>query len=95
MYTGVGAARVRDLFREARENAPAIVFIDEIDAIGGRRGAGAGGSVATSSSDEQNQALTSMLAEMDGFSTMEGIIVVGATNRPDVLGPGAAASRTF
>ncbi len=87
MYTGVGAARMRDLFREARENAPAIVFIDEIDAVGSRRGAGAGGSVATSSSDEQNQALTGMLAEMDGFSTTEGIIVVGATNRPDVLDP--------
>ncbi|MDQ3091856.1 MAG: AAA family ATPase [Actinomycetota bacterium] len=87
MYTGVGAARMRELFREARENAPAIVFIDEIDAVGSRRGAGGGGATATSSNDEQNQALTGMLAEMDGFSTTEGIIVVGATNRPDVLDP--------
>jgi cell division protease FtsH len=87
MYTGVGAARVRELFREARENAPAIVFIDELDAVGGRRGAEGGGSVATSASDEAAQALTGMLAEMDGFSTTEGIIVVGATNRPDVLDP--------
>ena len=86
MYTGVGAARMRELFREARENAPAIVFIDEIDAVGSRRGAGAG-AVATGSNDEQNQALTGMLAEMDGFSTTAGIIVVGATNRPDVLDP--------
>jgi cell division protease FtsH len=87
MYTGVGAARVRELFREARANAPAIVFIDELDAIGTRRGTGTGGSVASSTNDEQNQALTGMLAEMDGFSTTEGVIVVGATNRPDVLDP--------
>ena len=87
-YAGVGAARVRDLFREARENAPAIVFIDEIDAIGRRRGGGGGGGpVATGSHDEQDQALTGLLAEMDGFSPTAGIIVVGATNRPDVLDP--------
>jgi cell division protease FtsH len=85
LYTGVGAARVRDLFREARANAPSIVFIDELDAVGGRRGGE--GPVATGSRDEQNQSLTGLLAEMDGFSPMEGIIVVGATNRPDVLDP--------
>ncbi len=96
MYTGVGAARVRELFREARENAPAIVFIDELDAVGGRRGAGAGGSVATSSSDEQNQALTGMLAEMDGFSTMEGIIVRRRRDQPPGRpGPRAAAAGTL
>ncbi|MDQ3609828.1 MAG: AAA family ATPase, partial [Actinomycetota bacterium] len=87
LYTGVGAARVRDLFREARENAPAIVFIDELDAVGGRRGGTGEGPVATGGGDEQNQALTGLLAEMDGFSPMEGIIVIGATNRPDVLDP--------
>jgi cell division protease FtsH len=87
MYAGVGAARVRDLFREARENTPAIVFIDEIDAVAARRGGGGGGPVATGSRDEENQALTGLLAEMDGFSPMAGIIVVGATNRPDVLDP--------
>ncbi|MDQ3435360.1 MAG: AAA family ATPase [Actinomycetota bacterium] len=87
LYTGVGAARVRDLFREARENTPAIVFIDELDAVGGRRGGAGDGPLATGSRDEQNQSLTGLLAEMDGFSPMEGIIVVGATNRPDVLDP--------
>jgi len=87
LYVGVGAARVRDLFREARENTPAIVFIDELDAVGRRRGGGGQGPVATGSRDEQDQALNGMLAEMDGFSPMEGIIVVGATNRPDVLDP--------
>ncbi|MBA3620135.1 MAG: AAA family ATPase, partial [Acidothermales bacterium] len=86
VYVGVGAARVRDLFREARENAPAIVFIDEIDAVGRRRAAGAG-PVATGSRDEGDQSLNAILAEMDGFSPMEGVIVVGATNRPDVLDP--------
>ncbi|MGH2768740.1 MAG: AAA family ATPase, partial [Actinomycetota bacterium] len=81
LYVGVGAARVRDLFREARQNTPAIVFIDELDSIGRQRvGAGPGGSQS-----EQEQALNQILAEMDGFSPMEGIIVVGATNRPDVL----------
>ena len=85
MYVGVGAARVRDLFREARENAPAIVFIDELDAIGRRRTGG--GAVATSSPDEQHQALNSILTEMDGFSQTQTVIVIGATNRPDVLDP--------
>ncbi len=87
MYVGVGAARVRDLFREARENVPAILFIDELDAVGRRRAAGGAGNTATGSRDEQDQALNGILAEMDGFSPMEGIIVVGATNRPDVLDP--------
>ena len=83
VYVGVGAARVRDLFKEARENAPAIVFIDELDSVGGRRG----GPMAAGSSGEQEQALNQILAEMDGFSPLEGIILVGATNRPDVLDP--------
>jgi ATP-dependent metalloprotease FtsH len=87
LYVGVGAARARELFREARENAPAIVFIDELDAIGRRRVGGGSGAVATGSREEQDQALNSILAEMDGFSAMHGIIVVGATNRPDVLDP--------
>jgi ATP-dependent metalloprotease FtsH len=87
MYMGVGAARVRDLFREARENTPAIVFIDELDAVAARRGGGGGGPVATGSREEESQALTGLLSEMDGFSPMAGIIVVGATNRPDVLDP--------
>ncbi len=87
MYVGVGAARVRDLFREARENVPAILFIDELDAVGRRRASGGGGNTATGSRDEQDQALNGILAEMDGFSPMEGIIVVGVTNRPDVLDP--------
>ena len=87
LYVGVGAARVRDLFREARESAPSIVFIDELDAIGRRRAGGSDGALATGSRDEQDQALNGMLAEMDGFSPSAGIIVVGATNRPDVLDP--------
>ncbi len=85
LYVGVGASRVRDLFREARENVPAIVFIDELDSVGRRRGAGS--AAATGSREEQEQALNQVLAEMDGFSPMQGIIVVGATNRPDVLDP--------
>jgi len=83
LYVGVGASRARELFREARANAPAIVFIDELDSVGQRRAAG--GSVATGSRQEQEQALNQILAEMDGFSPSEGVIVVGATNRPDVL----------
>ncbi|MBA3300386.1 MAG: ATP-dependent zinc metalloprotease FtsH [Thermoleophilaceae bacterium] len=83
MYVGVGAARVRDLFEEARENAPAIVFIDELDSVGGRRG----GAAAVASGGEQEQALNQILAEMDGFSPLEGIVLIGATNRPDVLDP--------
>jgi len=84
MYVGVGARRVRDLFKDARENAPAIVFIDELDSVGRRRsGTGAG----TGSGEEQGQALNQLLAEIDGFSPAEGVILVGATNRPDVLDP--------
>jgi ATP-dependent metalloprotease FtsH len=86
MYVGVGAARVRELFKEARENAPAIVFIDELDSVAGRRTGGTG-AVATGSSNEQEQALNQILAEMDGFSPTEGIMLVGATNRPDTLDP--------
>ena len=81
LYVGVGAARVRELFRDARENAPAIVFIDELDSVGRRRGGTAG------SGEEQEQALNQILTEMDGFSVAEGVIVIGATNRPDVLDP--------
>src|SRR5690606_7113374 len=80
MIVGVGAARVRDLFREARQHAPAIIFIDEIDSIGRARGAAAIGGVA-----EQEQTLNQILAEMDGFSSREGIIVLAATNQPNVL----------
>ena len=85
MYVGVGAARVRELFREAREHAPAIVFIDELDAVGRRRTSGGHGSHG--GQNEQEQALNQVLTEMDGFSPMEGIIVMAATNRPDVLDP--------
>ena len=80
MIVGVGAARVRDLFKQARENAPAIVFIDELDAIGRARG-----QVAIGGSSEQEQTLNQILTEMDGFSSREGIIVLAATNQPDVL----------
>ncbi|MGQ0519782.1 MAG: AAA family ATPase, partial [Actinomycetota bacterium] len=83
MYAGVGASRVRDLFREARENAPALIFIDELDSIGRARGTGT--SAAMQSHGEQEQALNQVLAEMDGFSTGDGVIVIGATNRPDIL----------
>jgi len=82
MFVGVGASRVRDLFDEAKKNAPCIVFIDEIDAVGRRRGAGIGGG-----NDEREQTLNQLLVEMDGFGTNEGIIVLAATNRPDVLDP--------
>jgi cell division protease FtsH len=85
MYVGVGARRVRDLFKDARENAPSIVFIDELDSVGRRRaGSGVGSQGA---SEEQGQALNQLLAEIDGFSPAEGVILVGATNRPDVLDP--------
>ena len=80
MYVGVGASRVRDLFQEAKINAPCIIFIDEIDAVGRQRGAGIGGG-----HDEREQTLNQMLVEMDGFSANEGVIVLAATNRPDVL----------
>ena len=80
MFVGVGAARVRDMFEQARKNSPCIVFIDEIDAVGRQRGAGLGGG-----NDEREQTLNSLLVEMDGFEDHEGIIVIAATNRPDVL----------
>ena len=83
LFVGVGAARVRDLFNEARKRAPAIIFIDEIDAIGQRR-SGSGAAVAN---DEREQTLNQLLAEMDGFDVSQGIVVLGATNRPEVLDP--------
>lgn len=82
MFVGVGASRVRDLFEQAKKNAPSIIFIDEIDAVGRRRGAGLGGG-----HDEREQTLNQMLVEMDGFGENEGVIVFAATNRPDVLDP--------
>ncbi|MEX1024305.1 MAG: ATP-dependent zinc metalloprotease FtsH [Planctomycetota bacterium] len=82
MFVGVGASRVRDLFKQARENSPCIIFLDEIDAVGRRRGSGMGGG-----HDEREQTLNAILVEMDGFGTDEGIIVVAATNRRDVLDP--------
>ena len=82
MFVGVGASRVRDLFAQARANAPCIVFIDEIDAVGRHRGHGLGGG-----NDEREQTLNQLLVEMDGFSGNEGIIIIAATNRPDVLDP--------
>jgi cell division protease FtsH len=82
MFVGVGASRVRDLFEQAKKNAPCIVFIDEIDAVGRQRGAGLGGG-----HDEREQTLNQLLVEMDGFAANEGIIVVAATNRPDILDP--------
>ncbi|MEJ7837366.1 MAG: ATP-dependent zinc metalloprotease FtsH [Thermomicrobiales bacterium] len=82
MFVGVGASRVRDLFEQAKKNAPCIVFIDEIDAVGRQRGAGLGGS-----HDEREQTLNQILVEMDGFDSSTNVIVIGATNRPDVLDP--------
>ncbi len=80
MFVGVGASRVRDMFEQGRKNAPCLIFIDEIDAVGRQRGAGLGGG-----NDEREQTLNSMLVEMDGFDTTEGVIIIAATNRPDVL----------
>ncbi|MBP8136865.1 MAG: ATP-dependent zinc metalloprotease FtsH, partial [Candidatus Eisenbacteria bacterium] len=82
MFVGVGASRVRDLFEQAKRNAPCIVFVDEIDAVGRHRGAGLGGG-----HDEREQTLNQLLVEMDGFESNEGVIMVAATNRPDVLDP--------
>jgi len=82
MFVGVGASRVRDLFEQGKKNAPCIIFIDEIDAVGRHRGAGLGGG-----HDEREQTLNQLLVEMDGFETNEGVILISATNRPDVLDP--------
>ena len=82
MFVGVGASRVRDLFEQGKKNAPCIIFIDEIDAVGRQRGAGMGGG-----HDEREQTLNQMLVEMDGFESNEGVIIIAATNRPDVLDP--------
>ncbi len=82
MYVGVGASRVRDLFDQAKKNSPAIIFIDEIDAVGRHRGAGMGGG-----HDEREQTLNQLLVEMDGFGANEGVIIIAATNRPDILDP--------
>ena len=90
MFVGVGAARVRDLFTTAREKHPCIVFVDEIDAIGRKRGAGLGGG-----QDEREQTLNQLLAEMDGFEVTEGIVVLAATNRPDILDPALLRAGRF
>jgi len=82
MFVGVGASRVRDMFEQGKKNAPCIIFIDELDAVGRRRGAGLGGG-----NDEREQTLNQLLVEMDGFETNEGVILIAATNRPDVLDP--------
>ena len=80
MFVGVGASRIRDLFEQAKKQAPCIIFIDEIDAVGRHRGSGVGGG-----NDEREQTLNQLLVEMDGFDTNEGVILIAATNRPDVL----------
>ena len=82
MFVGVGASRVRDLFEQAKANAPAIVFVDEIDAVGRHRGAGLGGG-----HDEREQTLNQLLVEMDGFDVKTNVILIAATNRPDILDP--------
>ena len=86
MFVGVGASRVRDMFEQAKANAPCIIFIDEIDAVGRHRGAGLGGG-----NDEREQTLNQLLVEMDGFEANESIILIAATNRPDVLDPRCCA----
>src|SRR3981189_629581 len=90
MFVGVGASRVRDMFEQAKKNAPCIIFIDEIDAVGRHRGAGLGGG-----NDEREQTLNQMLVEMDGFESNEGVILIAATNRPDVLDPALLRPRRF
>lgn len=82
MFVGVGASRVRDMFAQAKKNAPCLLFIDEIDAVGRHRGAGLGGG-----NDEREQTLNQLLVEMDGFDANENVILIAATNRPDVLDP--------
>ena len=91
MFVGVGAARVRDLFKQAKEKAPCIIFIDEIDAVGRSRGRGS----MPGANDERENTLNSLLVEMDGFATDSGIIILAATNRPDVLDSALSASGTF
>ncbi len=86
MFVGVGASRVRDLFEQAKQNSPCIIFMDEIDAVGRHRGAGLGGG-----HDEREQTLNQLLVEMDGFEAKDNIIMIAATNRPDILDPGAAS----
>ena len=90
MFVGVGASRVRDLFVQGKKNAPCIIFIDEIDAVGRHRGAGLGGG-----HDEREQTLNQLLVEMDGFESNEGVILISATNRPDVLDPGSFEAGPF
>ena len=90
MFVGVGAGRVRDMFKKAKQTAPCIIFIDEIDAVGRQRGTGMGGG-----HDEREQTLNQLLVEMDGFSGNEGIIVLAATNRADVLDPALLKTRSF
>ncbi len=90
MFVGVGASRVRDLFQTARKQAPAIIFVDEIDSIGRKRGAGLGGG-----HDEREQTLNQMLSEMDGFDPAEGVVIIAATNRPDILDPALLQARSF
>jgi cell division protease FtsH len=90
MFVGVGASRVRDLFEQGKKNAPCIIFIDEIDAVGRHRGAGLGGG-----HDEREQTLNQLLVEMDGFESKEGVIIVAATNRPDVLDPALMRAGRF
>ena len=82
LFVGVGASRVRDMFKEAKRNAPCLIFIDEIDAVGRQRGTGLGGG-----HDEREKTINQLLTEMDGFGENEGIIIIAATNRPDVLDP--------
>ena len=88
MFVGMGAAKVRDLFQQANEKAPCIVFIDEIDAIGKKRNGNMGGN------DEREQTLNQLLTEMDGFDGTKGVVILAATNQPDSLDPAAAASGT-
>ena len=90
MYVGVGASRVRDLFRQARKKTPSIVFIDEIDAVGRQRGTGLG-----DGHDEREQTLNQLLVEMDGFSTTKGVVIIAATNRPDILDPALLRAGRF
>ncbi|MDL1966153.1 MAG: ATP-dependent metallopeptidase FtsH/Yme1/Tma family protein, partial [Candidatus Desulfofervidus auxilii] len=90
MFVGVGASRVRDLFQQAKKNAPCIIFIDELDAVGRYRGAGLGGG-----HDEREQTLNQLLVEMDGFDASEGVILIAATNRPDVLDPALLRAGRF